>query len=180
MPTHLALLRGINVSGRNRIPMADLQALCRELGWTEVTTYIQSGNVAFRAEGTAGSLEEALERGIERRFGLQIPVLVRAAEEWPAYVRGNPFPEASEREPNLVMLALSKLAPKEDAAERLQERAADGERVARVGDALWIHYAGGAGRSRLSPALLDRLAGSCVTARNWRTVLKLEELAKQE
>jgi uncharacterized protein (DUF1697 family) len=180
MSTHIALLRGINVSGRNRIPMPELQALCRELGWAEVQTYIQSGNVTFQAEDAPDALEAELERGIERHFGLRIPVLVRAGAAWPAYVRGNPFPEASEREPNLVMLALTKAAPREDAAERLQDRAADGERVVQVGDALWIHFAGGAARSKLSPALLDRLAGSSVTTRNWRTVLKLDELVRPQ
>jgi uncharacterized protein (DUF1697 family) len=77
------------------------------------------------------------------------------------------------------MLALSKAAPKSDAVKGLRERAANGERVIRVGDALWIHFRSGVARSKLSPALLDRLAGSPVTTRNWRTVLKLDELARQ-
>lgn len=76
------------------------------------------------------------------------------------------------------MLGLSKAPPQPDAAARLQERATRGERVRLVGDALWIHFPGGVAESRLSPALLDRLAGSPVTTRNWRTVLKLHELAR--
>lgn len=174
----IALLRGINVGGRNKVPMAELRALCAELGWGDVRSYIQSGNLVFRAGGPPASLETELEQGIEERFGLSIPVLVRAAADWPAYVRGNPFPEASRSTPNHVLLALSKAPPSPDAAERLLERALDGERVARVADALWIHYAGGAGRSKLSPALLDRFVGSPVSARNWRTVLELQELAR--
>ena len=74
------------------------------------------------------------------------------------------------------MLALCGAPPNEDAVDLLLHRAADGERITRVGDALWIHYAGGAGRSKLSPAILDRAAGSPVTTRNWRTVLKLAEM----
>jgi uncharacterized protein (DUF1697 family) len=175
--TFIALLRGINVTGRNKIPMAELRALCDEIGWRSVRTYIQSGNVVFAAAGEAVGLEAELEGAIEGRFGLSIPVLVRAADDWPAYVAGNPFPDASQREPGRVALALAKAPPKPDAAERIGERARDGERVALVGDALWIHYPNGAGRSKLSPALLDRLAGSPVTARNWRTVLKLAEIA---
>lgn len=174
----IALLRGINVGGRNMIPMPELRALCAGLGWGDVQTYIQSGNLLFRAGAEAARLEADLERAIERRFGPAIPVLVRAAAEWPDYVAGNPFPEASRSEPNLVMLALSKAPPERDAVERLTERAAGGERIARVHDALWIHYASGSGRSKLSPALLDRLVGSPVTTRNWRTVLKLDELAR--
>ena len=173
----IALLRGINVGGHNRVPMPELRALCGDLGWEDVESYIQSGNLVFRAAGRATGLEGVLERAIERRFDLSVSVLVRPAADWPGYVGGNPFPRASKDEPNLVMLALSKEPPRQDAIDRLRERAADGERIEQVGDALWIHYAGGSGRSKLSPSVLDRLAGSPVTTRNWRTVLKLEELA---
>jgi uncharacterized protein (DUF1697 family) len=75
------------------------------------------------------------------------------------------------------MLIVSKAPAKSDAARLLQERAANGERIFQIGDALWVHFAGGVARSKLSPALLDRLIGSTATARNWRTVLKLNELA---
>ena len=178
MAAFIALLRGINVSGHNRIPMAELRSLCTELGWSDIQTYIQSGNVVFQAGATPARLEAELERALERRFDLSTPVIVRATEDWPTYVEGNPYPDASEREPNLVMLALSKAAPNSDAVEGLQERAAGGERITQVGNALWIHYASGAARSNLSTALLDRLVGSPVTTRNWRTVLKLDELAR--
>ena len=178
MSVFIALLRGINVGGRNRIPMQELRSLCGSLGWADVQTYIQSGNVIFRAEAVASALENDLECTIERDLGLSIPVLVRAAADWPVYVRGNPFPDASEKEPNRVMLALSKDPPRNTAVEELLERAKDGEQIARVGDALWFYYPGGAGTSKLSPALVDRLTGSSVTARNWRTVLQLDELAR--
>ena len=174
----IALLRGINVGGHNRVPMAELRSLSTELGWDEVRSYIQSGNLVFEAGAGLASLEAELERAIERTFDLSIPVIVRAAADWPAYVEGNPFPGASAKEPSLVMLALSKAPPKAGAVEGLRERAAGGERIERVGDALWLHFAGGSGRSKLSPGLLDRLVGSPVTTRNWRTVLKLEELAR--
>lgn len=174
----IALLRGINVGGHNRIAMPALRTLCTGLGWGDVRTYIQSGNLVFEAAGPAGKLEATLEGAIKEHFGLPISVVVRAADAWAAYVAGNPFPEASEREPNRVMLALSKAPPAPGAAAKLQEHAAAGERIVQAGDALWVHYAGGAGRSRLSPALFDRLVGSPVTARNWRTVLQLDALAR--
>lgn len=178
MATFIALLRGINVGGHNRVPMADLRSQCGELGWSDIQAYIQSGNILLNAETTADHIEDELERAINRRFGLSVPVIVRTAGDWSAYIPGNPFPEASKAEPNRVMLALSKATPKGDAEAGLQERAADGERIARVGDAFWIHFRRGAGKSKLSPGLVDRLVGSPVTTRNWRTVLKLDELAK--
>jgi uncharacterized protein (DUF1697 family) len=175
--TFIALLRGINVTGRNKIPMSELRSLCADLGWSDVQSYIQSGNVLFRAGSARTKLEAELEGAIERHFALSIPVIIRAAADWPAYVKGNPYPDASENEPHHVMLALAKAPPKPDAADKLQERAANGERVVQVGNALWVHYGGGVARSKLSPALFDRLVGSPVTARNWRTVLKLDEMA---
>jgi uncharacterized protein (DUF1697 family) len=178
LSTFIALLRGINVGGGNRLPMADLRALCADLGWFEVQTYVASGNVVFRASGSGGELEEALERAITDRFGLSIVTIVRTAPTWATYVASNPFPEASEAQPSRLMLALSKYQPKEDAVPVLQARAVDGERVARAGDALWIHYAGGAARSKISPGLIDRSAGSPVTTRNWRTVLRLHAMAQ--
>lgn len=175
---YIALLRGINVAGRNRIPMPELRELCAGLGLGGVQSYIQSGNLVLRAGAAPAELEAELERAIAGRFGLSVPVIVRAAAAWPGYVAGNPFREASEREANLVMLCLAKKQPREGAVEGLRERAADGERIEGVGDAIWVHYPAGAGRSKLSPALFERLAGSPVTARNWRTVLKLGELAQ--
>jgi uncharacterized protein (DUF1697 family) len=174
----IALLRGINVSGHNTIPMAELRALCAGLGWADVQTYLQSGNVVFRAAAAPAALETRLERAITSRFTLTIPVIVRVAADWPAYVKSNPFPEASADEPNLVMVALAKAPPEADAAETLRRRAAGSERVVQAGDALWIHFAGGVARSKLSPSLLDRVVGSPVTMRNWRTVLKLQEMTR--
>jgi uncharacterized protein (DUF1697 family) len=176
MGKFVALLRGINVTGTNRIPMADLREHCAGLGWQEVETYIQSGNVVFAAAGSAAKLEAGLEQEIEKRFGLKIPVIVRSGAEWPKLAAGNPFPDAAEKEPNRLMLLLSKKPPARQAADAIQERSKAGERVARKGEALWIHYPEGAGTSKLSSSLIDRLVGSPTTSRNYRTVLKLQEL----
>ena len=173
---HIALLRGINVSGRNQIRMADLCRMVTEMGGREVQSYIQSGNLVFLTATQPAVLESDLEQGIERRFQLRIPVLVRPAAEWADYVAGNPFPQESGLEPNRVMLALAKLPPKPEALAELRARCAGGESIIQVGDALWIHFPGGVGSTKISPALLDRLAGSPVTMRNWRTVLKLNEM----
>jgi uncharacterized protein (DUF1697 family) len=175
--TFIALLRGINVGGRNLIPMRDLCPLCASLGWQDVQSYIQSGNLVFQASAAPKELEIELERAVARRFDLSIPVIIRKGTAWPGYVRDNPYPDASESEPNHVMLVLSKAPPKAGAAKELQERAMNGERIVQVGDALWVHYAAGVATSKLTPALLDRLVGSPVTARNWRTVLKLQAMA---
>jgi uncharacterized protein (DUF1697 family) len=175
MGKKVALLRAVNVGGR-KLPMADLRALCTDLGWADVETYIQSGNILFRANGRPAALEEILEEAIEKRFGFKAPAIVRTAEQWAAYSPRNPFPEAARDEPNRLMLLLSKQRPAEGAENALEARAADGERIRRIGDAVWIHFPEGAGTSKLSPTVIDRAIGSPATARNHRTVLKLEEM----
>jgi uncharacterized protein (DUF1697 family) len=165
----VALLRAVNVGGR-KLPMAELRALCGELGWTDVATYIQSGNVVFTA---AGKPEAELEAAIAKRFGMDVPVIVRTAAEWAAYPPANPF---AKEPPNRVMLLVSKARPAEGAEGVIQARAMAGEQVRRVGDALWFHYPEGAGTSKLTPALIDRAVGSPATARNVNTVIKLREM----
>lgn len=168
----VALLRAVNVGGR-KLPMAELRTLCAKLGWTDVASYIQSGNLVFTGKGRPAALEAELEQAIRRSFGLDVPVIVRTAGQWSAYPAANPFPKEP---PNRVMLLLSKRPPAEGAAGAIEARATAGERVRRAGDALWFHYPQGAGTSKLTPALIDRAVGSAATARNYRTVMKLQEM----
>jgi uncharacterized protein (DUF1697 family) len=176
MVKRIALLRGINVGGRNTVPMAALRELCAGLGWGEVATFIQSGNVVFDAKGTDGALEAALEKALAEKFDVRTAVIVRSGTEWAKTIAANPFADESEREPNRVLAALSKDALATGAAEALAAKAAAGERVELAGGALWFHYPNGAGQSKLTPATIDRAAGSPVTARNWRTMTALADM----
>jgi len=171
----VALLRAVNVGGR-KLPMAELRSLCGELGWRDVATYIQSGNVVFSADGMAEAIETQLEDAIARQYGFAAPVMVRTAAQWASYPPGNPFPQAAKDEPNRLMLLLSKRPPARDAEDLIQARATEGEIVKRAGDVLWIHFPDGAGASKLSPAAIDRAIGSAATSRNHRTVVKLKEM----
>jgi len=177
MDRFIALLRGINVSGHNKVPMAELRALCADLGWQGAETYIQSGNLVFTAAGEAADLEQLLEARLGRAFGFTPAVMVRTAAQWKALAAANPFAAASHAEPNRVLMGITKSPPAPGAAEALEARAAAGERVVAAGGALWFHYPIGVGTSKLSPALIDRAAGSALTARNWRTVLALSKIA---
>jgi uncharacterized protein (DUF1697 family) len=177
MGRHVALLRAVNVGGR-KLPMAELRALCREIGWGDVETYIQSGNLVFSAAGGRLELETVLEQAIAARFGMDVPVVVRSAGEWALYPAANPFPDAARDAPNRLMLLLSKRPPLAGAEAGLQARAAAGEQVRVVGDGVWIHYPAGSGTSKLSPSFVDRTIGSPATSRNWNTVLKLQEMLR--
>ena len=176
MTRFVALLRGINVGGHRKIKMADLTALCGTVGFTRAATYIQSGNVVFSAAGAAPAAEKKLEQSIEKRFGFPVDVLVRTAAQWSAYLAESPLAEVASAEPNRVMLLVSKSAPARDARDALRARAMDGERIESAGEVIWVHYPAGQAKTKLSPSLVDRLVGSPVTARNWRTCVTLAEM----
>jgi len=171
----VALLRAVNVGGR-KLPMAELRALCAELGWEDVATYIQSGNVVFTAKGRPAAIEKDLEQAIAKRFGLDVPAIVRTAAEWAKLAAGNPFARAARDEPNRLQLLVSKKPPNADAADTLMARARGGERVKAAGGALWFHFPEGVGTSKLTPSLIDKACGSPSTGRNYRTVIKLQEM----
>ena len=176
MARWIALLRGINVGGRAKVPMAELKALCEDLGWKEVRTFIQSGNVVFDAGGDGERLEAALEDALEKRFGFRPAVMMRSADAWRAMLAANPFGNEAEEAPALVHVGVSKAPPAAGAAASLESRGKAGERVREAGGVLWFHFPDGAGRSKLTPALIDKAAGSPVTARNWRTALALGDM----
>lgn len=172
---YVALLRAVNVGGA-KLPMAELREVCAGLGWREVETYIQSGNVVFDSDAPAAELEAALEKAVERHFGLVRPVMVRSADQWLAYASGSPFPAQEREQPNYLLLGVAKASVAAGAAKALQDCGAAGEQVRQGADNLWFWYPDGSGVSKLTPAAIDKAAGSPVTTRNWRTVRKLAEM----
>jgi uncharacterized protein (DUF1697 family) len=180
MPTHVALLRGINLAGRNRVAMADLREVVTSLGHTEVATYIQSGNVVFTAtrDDPAG-LAADLERAIATRLGVSPRVVVLSRDDLAGVVRANPYPdEPNPRALHAVFLTAApgpELVRAVDAAVR--RAAANGSRdTARVvGRTLFLHTPDGFGRSELAATLVARTdrPEATGTARNWATVTRL-------
>lgn len=173
MTTYVALLRGINVGGHRKVPMAGLRAVCAEAGFGDVRSYIQSGNLVLDGAGAPAETEGVLETAIARRFGFAVDVIARTAAQWHNYVASNPLSEAAAAAPSRVMLVLSRPPLDAAAVERLRDRAAGGEAIVAVDDVLWIHFPDGAGHSKLAAALGRQPS----TARNWRTVLKLAGMA---
>jgi uncharacterized protein (DUF1697 family) len=173
----LAFLRGINVGGNKLVPMAELRALATKLGFGDVATFIQSGNLIFTTTQAPAAVETALQAAIQKRFGFSVDVVARTAEQWQRYAARTPFEDAATERPHLLHLGLAKAAVRAGAGEALAPYLRGGERVHPADDCIWIDYAAGAGQSKVSPAVLDRAIGSTVTARNWRTVQKLAALA---
>lgn len=170
---YVALIRGINVGAKRRLPMAELRDACREAGFEDVATYIQSGNIVLSAEAAADAVAERLKRLIAERFELDVPVIVRTAAQWRRYAAGGVFPDAKAERPKLLHLCLSVQPLIDGVADVLAARAAAKERVAVKADALWVDFGESVGTSKLTPTLLDKAAGSPVTARNWNTVMAI-------
>ena len=177
---HVALLRGINVGGNKKVPMAELRAIAEGLGWKSVATYINSGNVVFAAKGKEAPLAKALEAAIEKHFGFEVPVAVCAGGSWLAWAKASPFGDAESSRPNLLHLGVAKSALPATTAKVLLPYCTQGERVVVRDGAIWIDYSTGVARSKLTPAVLDRCAGSTVTLRNWNTVQALAEMLGTE
>lgn len=169
------LLRAINV-GRRQLPMAALRELAVSFGWQEPKTHLASGNLVVTVKGSPAAAAKELEAEIATHFGFHTDVIVRGAAAFVTYLTDNPFAEASEKEPNRVMLLLANGSPAADCEVRLQERAHADESVCVVRDGVWIHYAGSIHASKLTPAYVDKCVGAPATGRNWRTVQALAAL----
>jgi uncharacterized protein (DUF1697 family) len=193
MASHVALLRGINVGGRNKVPMADLREVVTSLGHTGVRTYIQSGNVLFSTADTDNAkLAAALESAIEDRFGIWSSVVVLTRDELAQVLAANPYPD----EPNhrMVHVVFLGTEPSRDLLMRISAAesavAAKGSRdtVQAAGQALFLHTPDGYGTSELaqavfkiiSPPAKNKKHGLAATARNWATTAKLLSLCDQE
>lgn len=195
MATHVALLRGINVGGRNKVPMADLREVVTSLGHAGVTTYIQTGNVLFSTAGTdTSAMAVALESAITERFGIWSSVVVLSRDELAGVLAGNPYREEPDgRRVHVLFLGaepapdlLGRITAAQDAA------AAKGSRdaVTPAGRALYLHTPDGYGNSELAQVLFRVISppagrggrqqpALAATARNWATACKLLALCEE-
>lgn len=179
MTAYVALLRAVNVGGRNRVAMAGLLALLADVGLTEGRSLLQSGNLVFQGDGRTGAaLEQMLEAETERRLSLRTEYLVRTAEQWAGIVAGNPFTDEAARDPGHLVVMVLKEAPGREAVEALRAAVPGRERVCVDGAHAYITYPDGIGRSRLTSAVIESRLGTRGTGRNWNTVLKLLDLVR--
>ena len=180
MTVAISLLRGINVGGHHLIPMAALRALYEELGVRQPQTYLQSGNVVFRASARdLARLGGRLEAAIENRFGFRPDVMIRTAAELRDVIARNPFATRRGIEP--AKLAVLFLARDPGAAARGKLRGIDtGPEELRIHDReLYIYFPNGMGRPKLSAQLIEKTLETPGTARNWNTVTRLAEMAEK-
>ena len=182
MPTHVALLRGINLAGHNKVAMADLREVVSSLGHADVATYIQSGNVVFTSgQSDSAGLAAALEQAIATSLGVPARVVVLSREDLAQVARDNPYPdEQNHRAVHAVFLSADPgpdVAERVAAAQQIAEKQGSRDTAQLIGRTIFLHTPDGYGRSDLAAALVklgqkktDTVTG---TARNWATVTKL-------
>jgi uncharacterized protein (DUF1697 family) len=190
MASHVALLRGINLGGRNKVPMAELREVVTSLGHTGVTTYIQSGNVLFTTDDVdTGKLASALEAAITGTFGIESSVVVLSRDDLAGILDRNPYPD--EPNPKLVHVVFlnAELPPalldRVKAAQSAAAAKGSRDSITAVGPALYLHTPDGFGTSDLAATALRILGtgskqGIAATARNWSTSTKLLSLCEEK
>ena len=184
MATHVALLRGINVGGRNRVAMADLRRLLAEQGYRDVATYIQSGNIVFTPQrrSTPATLARNLHDAIADGLGVSPVVMVRTAAELDEIVAANPYPQEADRKHVHAIIQQEPIGRAQaEAMTRVLRECQDAgtpDHLTVIGSTCYLHTPGGLGRSKLAERLARANAAGQdrATARNWATMLRLQEM----
>lgn len=174
MTAFVALLRGINVGGKNILPMQELRELLAKLGCEDVATYIQSGNAVFRYTGDAAALPELISIAIESGFGFRPSIMVLTASEFDAVARANPF-TAEVSEPKFLHVWFMHEPAKKANTARMDQIASGDEEFLLTDSAFYMYAPNGVGRSKLASGV-EKCLGVAATARNWRTVGKIGEM----
>jgi uncharacterized protein (DUF1697 family) len=172
--TVIALLRGVNVGGHNKLPMAHLRAIAADAGFTEVRTYIQSGNLVASTLLDPESAGDALAGAIRAATGLTVPVIARTVQQWSELIAANPFPSAVDPGRHVHVVVLP--APATAVVRGFDGSPFAPEEVVVAGSEVYLHLPDGMGRSKLAIAVNRIPEVAAGTARNWNTVLRLASL----
>ncbi|HEX5309181.1 MAG TPA: DUF1697 domain-containing protein [Solirubrobacteraceae bacterium] len=176
MPTQVALLRGINLGAHNRVPMGELRGHLTGLGYGDVRTLLQSGNVVLDADTSPDRLAADLERELSERFGVRSPVVVRTRAQLAKVVALDPLRDAVS-EDKLYQVSFLSAEPEGGVIEQLAATDFEPERFVHSGREIYAWHPRGIHSSPLAKRLSDKGLGVVATARNWRTTVKLLELA---
>jgi len=170
--TYIALLRGINVGGNKMVAMADLKKALAALGFTDVSTLLQSGNAVFCGKAAKSvALEALLEKELAKRLKVTCDVHVRTAEEWSAIIAANPFEKEAKEDPGHLLVTVYRQPLDTTRVAALETAITGPERLRADGRTLYMTYPDGVGNSKAA-ILAGKMLGPG-TARNWNTVLKL-------
>jgi uncharacterized protein (DUF1697 family) len=180
MTAFVSLFRGINVGGHQAIGMDDLKDLYEALGFKEVATYIQSGNVVFTSDDAdLARLRRHIEDGFEKKFGFHVEVIVRTSAELRVIIDKNPFQSQQSKESKWVVVMFLAAHPDDTAQEDLLKTYVGPEEIFITGKEMYIYYPNGIGRSKLSHSLIEKKLKTLGTARNWNTILQLQKMMQR-
>lgn len=180
MPVIIAMLRGVNLGSHNRIKMDALRELHESLRCADVQTYLQSGNVVFRTpERNPASLAKRIENEIERKFRFRVDVIVRTCIEMRKAVERNPFAKRKGIDPSRLLVTFLAEEPKPEARDKALGMQAEPEELHILGREMYIYYANGLARPKLSWVAVQKVLKVTGTGRNWNTVQGLLELAEK-
>jgi uncharacterized protein (DUF1697 family) len=174
--TYVALLRGINLGGKNMLPMKELVAMVSAAGCSNVRNYIQSGNVIYTAgDRVAGRVGRVVSAAIEKQFGFQTRLVIRTTEQIRQVIRSNPFltPGVDENLLSVLFLADS---PEAENVAKLDPQRSPPDQFRVVGDEIFLHTSTGLAKTKLTNAYFDSKLKTICTCRNWRTVMKLLDM----
>jgi uncharacterized protein (DUF1697 family) len=179
MTSFISLLRGINVSGHNMVKMAELKTLYESLGFKNVTTYIQSGNVIFQSgKDDSGSVEAAIERAIEKQFSFPVTVIARKTAELAGIIKANLFRGSDKIDETRLYVTLLKTKPAPEAVKALEPTAARSTDQYKItGREVYLYCPNGYGRTLLSNTFFEKQLKAKATTRNWKTINTLYAMA---
>jgi len=176
MPRYIVFLRGINLAGKRRVPMAELRAVLADAGYEDVATLLQSGNVVLTSGVDPKALEHEVASKLQDAFGFRIGVVARTRDELADVIAADPFGDEAD-DPARYQVSFLSEEPDPQAAQELEAGKVAPERVVVSGREVYAWHPGGVGRSDLAKLITADRLGVEVTARNWRTITKLLELA---
>ena len=172
MKTYIVLLRGINVSGKNKLPMAALRDLLNDLGFQDIQTYIQSGNIILSSDESKAIICKKIKEGIFTKFGYDVPVIIRTIEEWGKAIANYPFPTEN---PKIVAFVFLDQKTKET---KIEVKGIKEDKYKIDHDMIYMYCPTGFANTKISNNLFERKLKVTATTRNLRTTLKLLELSK--
>ncbi len=178
MPVYISMLRGVNVGGHNRMKMDQLRRLFSSLGCEQAQTYIQSGNLVFRAaRQSPRALSQKLEKSIQEEFGFSVDVVTRTAAEMGATIRDNPFLKRQGVDVSKLHVTFLSQAPDAAALKKLTAVEAGPDEFSYSGEVIYLYCLNRYSDTRLSNSFLEKVLAVRATTRNWATVNQLYEMA---
>jgi len=179
MATQIVLLRGINVGGKRKLPMADLKQLLAKLGCTDVRTYVQSGNAVLEHSDKPGILAHHIAAGIEKQFDLDVPTQVLSAKQVKDIVAKNPFIKEKAIDITKLHVTFLDSVPKTADVAAIAEGNYDNDRFVLDGKVVYLHCPVDYGHTKLNNTFFEKKLKVGATTRNWRTVNELSRMASE-